>query len=248
MLAFPYAKLITGFIRSALVKCGKAFAVSNYLRQELLRTMTIDVRVSYSGVDLEEIKRIRPATEINRRFYEPATTIVYAGGLEKFKGIFELLDGFRLVLKKMSHISLLIAGDGPYRKAVQKFIEVNRMKENVVLLGALPHEPTISAIKASGMVIVPSLLPEGGSRVIMEALACGKPVLASNRGANPEMVGDAGITFSCTPKDIAQTILRLLRDKQKIEEMSHLARRRSLAFSLETTRNRIVKAYEDWLR
>jgi len=247
-LAFPYARLITRCIRRSLVKCGRAIAVSNYLKNEVLRNVPIDVRVSYDGADLEKIHRIRPPKDIYGRSYEPDSTIVYAGGFHKFKGIFELLHGFRMALRKLGHISLLIAGDGPCRRDVQELIRLYHMKENVSLLSSLPHESMISAMKASGLAIVPSLLPEAGSRVIIEALACAKPVLASDRGANAEIIGDAGMTFPPTADDIAHAILTLLNDRDKLQELSNLAKERSSAFSLKSTCTQIIQSYEDWLR
>ena len=247
-IAFPYARLITKLIRRALAKCGRAFAVSNYLRSELMRNVTIDVRACYDGIDVERIRRIEPAREVRGRSCEPDSTIVYAGGLHKFKGILELLDGLRMVRRKMPQISLLVAGDGPHKKAVQKLIEAGNLRANVSVLGRLPHDDLISTIKASGAVIVPSLLPEAGSRVIMEALACSRPVLASDRGANPEMIGPAGLTFPPDAGNIACAILSLLSNREKLQELSHLAARRSLRFSINTTCSHIVQSYKEWLR
>jgi len=248
VLSFPYAKLITHTVRRAIEKCGKAFTVSTYLRDELLRSTTTEVRVSYDGVDLQNVDRIQAAGEIGRCHFDPQKRIIYAGGSRKSKGVLELLKGFLDVSKKMKDASLWIAGNGPDRKDVQRFVKANGLGDNVAFFGPLSHDAMISAIKASRVVAVPSLMPEAGSRIVMEALACGKPVLASNRGANPEMVGAAGITFAPTAHNIARAILDLLDDQDRLEKLSALAKERSSRFSLSATCSQITQAYEEWLR
>lgn len=246
-LLFPYAKIVTRTIRKALVGCGRAIAVSNYLRNELLNKLNIDVKSIYDGVDLEKIEAIEPVRDIDGKFFEPNETIFFAGGLNRSKGVLELLDGFKQVIVTKDTAQLLIAGNGPLRRSVEELIQDEGMERNVTLLGALPYERTIATLKAAGMVVVPSLLPEAGSRVIMEAFACGKPVVASGRGANPEMVGNAGIAVPPKAHNIALAILEIMQDEYRFKELCALARRRSTMFSLKTTCDRLLESYEEWL-
>lgn len=246
-LSFPYAKIVTRTIRRALTRCDGAIAVSNYLKTELFHNANVDAKAIYDGVDLEKLQAISPNDELCGDSFEQNDTIFYGGGLDRFKGILELLGGFKQVLAKKENATLLIAGDGPLRQTVKELIDIGRMKENVILLGTLPNEKAISAMKIACLAVVPSLLPETGSRVAMEAMACGKPVIASCKGAIPEVIGDAGITVLPTADNIAGAILNLMQDESKLEELSVLARKRSVMFSVTTTCKEILESYEEWL-
>jgi glycosyltransferase involved in cell wall biosynthesis len=246
-LIYPYAKLVTGKVRRALVECGNMIAVSEYLKSELANTLSGDIRVVYDGVDLDRIQRIEPTKDIRDLGLKQSRAIFYGGGLHKFKGIFELLKAFGLISRKMAEISLLIAGDGPHLQAVRKSIANNRLDSSVKLLGRLSYEDAIAWMKSSQIVVVPSLLPETVSRVVMEALACGKPIIGSNRGAIPETIGDAGVTVDPSADNIADAISVLMDDSQRLKELSRSALERRGDFSLDITVRQIRKAYEGWL-
>jgi len=246
-LSFPYAKLVTRSIRQSLVGCGRAFAVSDYLKAEVLRKAKLDVRTVHIGLDLGRISEVRPSATVTRYAHDPGSCVVYVGGLHRVKGILELLQGFATVCRKLPHATLFVAGDGPDRNAAQKLIVENDLKRNVILLGSLSHEDTISAIKASSLVVVPSLLPEAGSRTVVESLACGKPILGSNMGAIPEILGNAGATTAPHARLIGQAILTLLEDREKLAELGSLAQERSRAFDIARTTDQIVEAYKEWL-
>jgi glycosyltransferase involved in cell wall biosynthesis len=213
----------------------------------LLQNVRIDARTVYIGVDLEKIRTVAPAEGMAGSSHRSENSIIYAGGLHRFKGIFALLEALLLVRREVGDVSLLVAGDGPERESVSRFIRASNLAGNVKLLGAVSHQDMISHMKSSRLVIVPSIQPEAASRVAIEALACGKPILGSNRGAVPEIIGNAGVTFDPEANEIARSIIALLKDRAKIERLGSLARERSLKFSIPATSDEIVRTYREWL-
>jgi glycosyltransferase involved in cell wall biosynthesis len=246
-LVFPYAKFVTRNIRMALKKCGRAFAVSNYLRAELLRRVSLDVRTSYIGVDLARIDKLKPMKEIRGRALESDKIVVYNGGFYEHKGIFELLEGFRKVRTKFSDALLIIGGKGPKQRAAAQMVKSFSLERNVLFLGSVPHEEMLSVVKAGTFVIVPSLLPEAGSRSAVEALACRRPVLGSNKGCIPEVVGNAGVTFEPDAFNISRAIVSMLGNGQKLQELGEAARAKRRIFDAKRTNMEIVATYNEWL-
>jgi glycosyltransferase involved in cell wall biosynthesis len=245
---YPYSKLVTRAIRKALERCGKAFTVSSYLKDELLNHVNVhDVRTSYIGVNLETLKRIPPACDVEYPPADQENTLFYAGGLSSHKGIFELLNGFSMSCKKLKNAVLLIAGDGPNRGAVRELIRSRNLDRNVRLLGPLSHERTIAFMKLARLHVVPSLVPEAGSRATVESLACGIPVLGSDRGALPEIIKDAGEVVSPTPENIGSAITDLLSNHEKLNTMQARATHRGAQFSITRTCSEILDAYHEWL-
>lgn len=131
-----------------------------------------------------------PATNID--LPAPFSYYIYAARLEQVKGIFVLLEAFR----KLPHEKLLLLGTGPDEEKVKAFIEKHHMK-NVNCLGFLPHEKTLACLKNAKALIFPSLWYEGFPMTIVESLACGTPVIASDTPNLTETIcsGENGYTF-----------------------------------------------------
>ncbi|OGR95850.1 MAG: hypothetical protein A2V88_13220 [Elusimicrobia bacterium RBG_16_66_12] len=121
--------------------------------------------------------------------------IIFAGRLERGKGLDVLLVAFRDMLKKHPGTSIIldIAGDGPQRSVLEEQVREIGLGGNVVFRGWLESEDALSSFfdRADVLVVPTSTHPEGLPRVIEEALACGVPVVATRVGGIPcEFDGD----------------------------------------------------------
>jgi len=148
-------------------------------------------------------------------------SILYFGRLSREKGLFTLLDAVADL-----PITCKIIGDGPMRAALEKMV-IDRGLQNVYLLGYKPHDELKSEILKSMFVIVPSQWYENNPMTIVEAFACGKPVVGSRIGGIPELVenGRTGLTFSPGNKEeLRNRVLTLLNDSGKISEYGRNAR------------------------
>jgi len=112
---------------------------------------------------------------------------VYVGRLSPEKGIDILLDAW----KHLPNIPLKIVGEGPLLNFVNQIVQEN--KANVTLLGRLPNEQVMDVVKKSAFLVFPSIWYETFGRTIVEAFACGKPVIASRHGTSVELIQD-GLT------------------------------------------------------
>ncbi|MFA6993203.1 MAG: glycosyltransferase family 4 protein [Patescibacteria group bacterium] len=124
--------------------------------------------------------------------------ILYAGALRGNKGVKELIRAFREV---EFDADLQIAGDGPERVNLEKLVQKLGLTERVKFLGQLARPELTAVIRHSRLVVVPSLYHEVFGLAALEALAEGKPVLASSLGALPEVVtGEVGQIFNPAEK------------------------------------------------
>ncbi len=103
---------------------------------------------------------------------------IFVGRLSEEKGIKFLLDSW-----KKLNCKLTIVGDGPCSEIVK-----SHLTENIIYLGEQPHNKTIQLMKKAKFVVFPSVWYEGLPIVILEALALGKPVIASNLGGRYELI------------------------------------------------------------
>ncbi len=165
-------------------------------------------------------------------------TVFFVGRLVEEKGILELLKASRLV----KNINFLIAGTGPLEKEV-----INEAKKNqqIHFVGRINNQDLPSYYSATDVVIIPSIHDEGFGRVILEALSCGKPVIGSNRGAIPDaMDTSVGELIHISPKNIAQTLTSLQKNKNHLDRMKKSAR----TFALQRYSDKNLSKITQWYR
>ena len=119
---------------------------------------------------------------------------------------------------------LVIAGDGPHRRYLQKLVARLDLQERVSFIGAVPHDELPRLIVASDIVIIPSLM-EASSLFLIEAMACKRPIVATNVGGIPEILNEScGVLVR--PRDhfaLSQGIKQLLSDQHTRDELARNA-------------------------
>ena len=149
-------------------------------------------------------------------------TVFYAGRLLADKGVRELIDGVALLVKRGRRVELRIAGAGPLSPWIeQRALRCSFLK----YLGAVPEEVVEAELAHSSIVVNPSNLREGFSRLLLEAGSAGLPVISTPFGACGEIIrsGETGWLISRgDPQQIADCIESVLADPDE-------ARRRTKA-------------------
>ena len=177
-----------------------------------------------------EVARFFPGPHFYEDFYvekklEKRDTIVgYIGRLERIKGINEFVKAIPMVVSQRKDIQFLIIGDGDLRTEVE--LELSKYTaKNVNVIGNVPRSEIPEFLNKLRLVIRPSLY-EGLPTILLEAMACGTPVLATNVGAVPDLIINEKTGFllkSNSPECIANSILTVLKDP-KIYDISKNAR------------------------
>jgi len=138
---------------------------------------------------------------------------IFVGRLSKIKGIDLLLDGFALVHQEKPEARLLIAGDGEEREALENRISSMGLKESVRLLGNVAHNRLPQILNAADIFVLTSVA-EGVPNAILEAMACGLPVVATNVGGIHEVVKSGVNGFlinSRDPRDVAEAMIHAFK-------------------------------------
>lgn len=197
-------------------------AVSEAIRQRAIEygIPAEKVTVKYIGVDSE---RFVPAglsiTQRKRR-------ILYVGRLVEKKGASYLLQAFARITDQVPDAELVIVGDGPLRAQFE--VQADKLKLNVRFLGALSSAEVQQQLHETRVFCLPSVTAESGDAeglpiVIMEAQACGVPVVTSARGGATEGIKDGITGFSfpeCDVDTLADNLLKLLQDDELAISMS----------------------------
>ena len=149
------------------------------------------------------------------------TTQSSSGRLSEEKGVRTLLEAWRYV----DGFPLKILGDGPLRHELEE--QARRVALPVEFLGFRPHEDVLQVVGSADVQIVPSECYENFPMVVLEAYACGTPILASRIGSLDEIVveGETGMKFEPgNPGDLAKKLNRLRSDRFRLHAMRRKAR------------------------
>jgi glycosyltransferase involved in cell wall biosynthesis len=148
---------------------------------------------------------------------------LFVGRLSYEKGVWTMLRAWQ----GLGGIPLRIVGDGPLMKVIQAFVEREKL-ESVEILGRRTREDLRPLMKSARFLIFPSLCYETFGLVVVEAFACGVPVIASRLGAIAELVeeGRSGLLFRAgDPEDLAEKVSWAIRHSDTMLRMGENARK-----------------------
>lgn len=151
----------------------------------------------------------------------------YIGRIVEEKGLAEMVDALAFC---PPDVNLLFLGSGEYQPELEQRVAEAGLTDRVQFLAARPLEELPQVMNALDTLVLPSRTTprwkEQFGRVIIEAQACETPVIGSDSGAIPEVIGKAGLVFpERDPKSLAAALIALRADPQRAQEMGRVGRR-----------------------
>lgn len=181
--------------------------------------------------------------ESNTKKLKDDNYILYFGRLSREKGIYNLLKA----ISNLKDVNLKIAGDGPEKENVIKFINKKEINDRVEILGYLNSNEIKIHISKCSFVVVPSIWYENCPYSILETIEIGKPVIASKIGGIPELIDDneTGMLYKYDDcNELKEKIEKLYQDKKLRESMGKKARKKfENEFSNESYYKNITNIY-----
>ncbi len=237
-LAFKL-RFVRAATRIAAARAARCIVPSQSTRRELVRLIAADERrivVIYHGVDHEkfhaptagEIARVGARLGLNGQPY-----IAFLGTLEPRKNIPNLIRGWvRAMSDYVEPLPLVLAGGPGWGPDLEEVVRAVPPRLTLLRAGYLPIDELRGYLGGATLVAYPSV-GEGFGFPLLEAMACGAPVLTTRRLSLPEVAGDAAAYTEPEPEAIASALDKLLRDPQQRASLSKAGRTRSLEFTWE---------------
>ncbi|NWF86391.1 glycosyltransferase [Candidatus Bathyarchaeota archaeon] len=200
------AKTLAFYITLSLLKKTNAIvAVSNFTAKALRDNGISKSKIFVSGnaINFDFISGIKPYR------YEKIFDGVFAGRISKEKGIFNLVEAWKKVVKNKENVKLLIIGSGLELDSLKKMIAKDELEDNILIYGRCSDIKLYSLLKSSKVFIFPSLF-EGWGIAVAEALACGLPVVAYDIPALRETFGSCKNVFLVPVGDIDRITCEVL--------------------------------------
>lgn len=216
-----------------------------YLQQEIQRDAPGDVRCLYNGIDL---RHFQPNPRLTR---DPALILAVGRLIEK-KGFDVLVDACAILDRRGFDFRCEIIGKGELHDALAQQIAALGLAEKVILVGPRPQDKVRAAYQRATLFALPCRIGRDGNRdglptVLLEAMACGLPVVTTPVTGNPEIVDD-GLNGRLVPENdplaLADALAELLQDEAKRRQMS-IAAREKVKRTFDVRRN--VAQLRAWL-
>jgi len=209
------------------------FAISEYNRNHVLNLYPAlpkgKVKVIHCGVDLKKFTFLKQISS------EQKLRIFSVGRLMPAKGFDDLILACGKLKKNGLNFSCQIVGEGPMEKGLRRLISRQGLEKEVILTGALCHADIIELFKQADVFVLASKkaahrdVQDGIPIVLMEAMACGVPVISTNFSGIPELIEDKKNGFLVASNDfngLAEAVFNLSSHKDKLAEISANARRK----------------------
>jgi glycosyltransferase involved in cell wall biosynthesis len=222
------------FLRRALDACDRVVLYSRLMLPEImLYHPKLDVSKVVYIHNAVNVKRFSPEGEVSQRLMslkEGRKCVLYVGRVNEKKGVGDLIRAFEIVSNRQRDCILAVAGsgDGKYVEGLVKEVSRAGLDDRVYFLGPVPNREMPALMRAADIIAYATREGEGIPRALLEGMACGKPVVATEVAGIPEAVIDGVTGFVVKPRDIAALADRLsilLVDDSLRREMGLKARR-----------------------
>lgn len=218
--------------------------------RDLLKLMNPDpsrVHVIPNGVD-PDFRRVDDQTVLAHwrdRFDVDKPFVLFAGTFEPRKNIPLLLDAFAQLRERQNVLLVLLGARGWLFEPIFERIGSLGITDQVRVIETLPREEWVTAISAASVLVLPSLY-EGFGLPAIEAMVCGTPVVSSDAGALPEVIGEAGMLFPSGEADaLAIALERVLDDTEYADHLRSLGYERATQFSWAKSAAQTLDVYRE---
>jgi glycosyltransferase involved in cell wall biosynthesis len=236
-------------IEQSLHRADGIITISHFSQEQILERFSVDrgkIHVIYLGIDRDFWRDITPEEKerIKSNFHLPPSYLLFVGAQEPRKNIGKLIEALKIVHSRYGEIPLVLAGrEGKDSAYVVDRIKACGLEKWITMTGYLNDLELRSVYRLASAFIFPSVC-EGFGLPLLEAMASGIPVIASQSPALPEICQDAALYFDPEqPEDMADTITHVLKEDDLREDLVKKGERRVLDFSWESTARKTLSIY-----
>ena len=224
----------------AVRRAKKIITISEFSQKAIARYFNAaadKVQVIYPGYDKESFNTEKPNTEaVLKKYNIKPPYVLYVGRLEKKKNIEVLIKA--LAVSKQSPSSgryqLVLAGGKGYGwEDTQRIIRQNNLESDIVVTGYVSENDLSALYHGAAIFIFPSRY-EGFGLPVLEAFACGTPVICSRAGSLPEIAGEAAVFFDVNDwRTLAEKVSEVLTNESLRQNLTYEGTKRVKLFSWE---------------
>lgn len=250
-----YGKYSMYLTKRLILEADQLLSVSKALKKaaSAIEQPKKEIKVIYNGCDIDRfVFKEGNRTQIRNELgiAKGDKILIFIGSLSQAKGIFELIAAFTHLNSDKSNLHLLIIGSGMARIKIQNYVDSHNIANKVHIIGDRPYNEVPKYLSASDIFALPSY-NEGLPNVVLEAMSCSLPVVATRVGGIPEAVenGKSGILVPMKDVDsLIKAIDYLIKNDSVAKEMGIKGRKIiENNFSWYRNAEEVIQIYHDTL-
>jgi phosphatidyl-myo-inositol alpha-mannosyltransferase len=218
-------------------------AVSGAARHFIGRYFDAEYRIIPNGVEIEPFARAEPFEELR----DGTLNILFVGRLEDRKGLAYLLRGYHRIRKRHVDARLIVVGDGPRLREYKRYVATRRIRD-VEFVGHVPLEAKLRYFASADVFCAPSTGQESFGIVLLEAMAAGLPIVASDIHGYKNVVSrdvEGYLVEPRNPRAIAAALYKLAGDPELRNRMGEAGRAKAPEYSWERVTEQVVAYYHE---
>lgn len=223
-------------------KSSATVSNSQGLKELALKTNSKqEIKVIYNGIDIEKFKPTGNIKNTKEFIIMPG-----ASRITGRKGLNYLVEAISKLVPKYPNVKLKIVGDGNERENLEKQVRDLEIENKVEFMGQVLHKKVLEFYQEASVFVLPSL-NEGMSNAMLEALACGLPIISTQTGGADELVRDGENGYIIKFKDsndIVEKLEKLMNDPDLLQKMGEASRRRAQNLSWENVAKEYFELYK----
>jgi phosphatidylinositol alpha-mannosyltransferase len=218
-------------------------AVSGAARHFIGRYFPGDYRIIPNGVEIDPFANAEPYEELR----DGTLNILFVGRLEDRKGLAYLLRGYHRLRKRRVDARLIVVGDGPRLREYKRYVATRRIRD-VEFVGHVPLEAKLRYFASADVFCAPSTGQESFGIVLLEAMAAGLPIVASDIHGYKQVVSrdvEGYLVEPKNPRAIAAALYKLAGDPELRNRMGEAGRAKAPEYSWERVTEQVVNYYHE---
>jgi glycosyltransferase involved in cell wall biosynthesis len=225
-------------------QADRIIAISDHAEEQLIKRYGFDktkVRMIPHGVNTE---KFTPCSQSHPAVNSDRITLLYVGRIGPRKGIDLVLEALNKA--NNDNIEFLIAGTGRHEQNLKEKSKSLNVESQTEFLGYIPEDELPELYSSADMFILPSLY-EGFGLVLLEAMACGTPVIGTDVGGIPTAIDDkeTGIVVDRNVSAITTAIDKIASNKKYRENLSQSAEKNSKNMTWDSVVDKVEQLYEN---
>lgn len=244
-LSFYYARFM---LKKASEKAEIVITDSEYSRRDIIRYLGMpeDRLITIPAAAAEAFRPLNETADrdkIKEKYGVKKDFILYAGNHHRHKNILTLLEAFGH-LREKSFYNLVIAGGGDWRtKELVREVQKLNLQDDVIFTGFVSPEDLPLLYNAASLFVFPSLY-EGFGLSPLEAMACAVPVIASNKGSLPEVLGNAAVLIDpLNSVELRAAMEKVLGSQELRRELGRKGLEQAKSFSWRNTAEKMFNLF-----
>jgi len=240
--------VITVLLRRWFSRLNGRIAVSKPAMEFANKYFPADYTIIPNGVDLEHFSAdVAPID----RFCDGKVNIVFVSRLEKRKGLIYLLKAYQKVKREFPNCRLIVVGPGTrLRNKYEKWVAETGTRD-VVFIGYISYDELPRYYRTADIFCAPAISGESFGIILLEAMAMGKPIVASNIDGYASVVTDGAEGLLVPPKDekaLSQALISLMNDESLRQQIGAKGKVKALDYSWQQVAQRVYNYYLKVLR